>query len=217
MTDLIQVARVARNARLSELLEEGFVVDETIMADCIGADVQTLRASRFGRQPVQTYVTGGWPVEWSDYQIHLFIRHIRTAQSPVAGIDDISNARELDVETGAATPADWPEFYNSRTDQARATCYLSLSTFPDLVTACYEAGIPLPPRIRFAWWWKNEPGVPLPDDEDVPAPEAGEVLAELERLTGLTVPVHVLWACQFANYARWDLSKVYGRLDYARR
>lgn len=193
-------------------------VDNSIMADCIAADVPILLASRFGHQPAQTYVTGGWPVEWSWHQIMLFPRHIRTAQQPTGAVDDISNARELDIERWAATAADWPEFYRTRGQQERATAYLSLETFPDLVAACHEAGIPLPPRIRFAWWWKNpDTGLPLPEGVDVEPPTVEQVIAELTRLTGLTVPARVVWACQFAHYDNWDLSKVYGPLDYARR
>lgn len=193
-----------------------------IMADCIAADVPVLKRSRFANNPVQAYVTGGGDVEWSELQILSFARHIRTCQSPVIGIDDISDAREGDVERWAMTPEDWPDFYETRTDKLRATCYASLLTVPAVLEACLLAQIPPPPRWRLAWWWKNEVDssgqtIPIPDDEDVPPPSLLELLDELERLTGIRLPANSVWACQFANYRHWDLSVIYGVRDFARR
>lgn len=192
-------------------------MSETIMVDCIGANVPVVKSSRFRNNPAQAYVTGGGLIEWTDPQILSFARHIRTCQSPVAFVDDISDAREQDVERWAATEADWPEFYNSRTDKSRAQCYASLTTVPKVLAACHEAGIVNPPRWRLAWWWKNAPGIPIPREVDVPAPTREEVLAELHRLTGITLAPQSLWACQFAHYTDWDLSVVYGVPDFARR
>lgn len=192
-------------------------MSEIIMVDCIGANVPIVKSSRFRNNPAQTYVTGGGMIEWTEHQILSFPRHIRTCQSPVAFVDDVSDAREMDVERWAGRPEDWPEFYNSRTDKDRAQCYASLVTVPAVLAACRDAGIPRPPRWRLAWWWKNAPGIPLPDDVDVPAPTRPEVLAELNRLTGVTLDPSSVWACQFANYKHWDLSIVYGVPDFARR
>ena len=188
------------------------------MIDCIAANVGLVKASRWADYPAQAYVTGGPPIEWSEAQIMSFPRHIRTAQSPVIGVDDVTTARELDVETFAATPEDWPDFWESRSEsnKHRATCYCSLIRVPAVIAACRNADVPPPPRFRLAWWWKNEPGVPIPDDQIVPAPTLAEVLAELERLTGLTLPPQVVWGCQYVNHVHWDLTKVYGLPDYAR-
>lgn len=191
-------------------------MSNTIMVDCIAANVPAVKASRFANNPAQAYVTGGGDIEWTEHQILSFPRHMRTCQSPVIGLDDVSDAREGDVETGAMTPADWPEFYDSRTDKARATCYAGFANVQPVITACHEAGIVTPPRWRIPWWWKNASG-PLPDWMDVPAPTAAEVLAELALLTGVRLAPQSLWACQFANYARWDLSVIYGVPDFARK
>lgn len=175
-----------------------------IMVDGEAADVAAIHA-RYPHHPVAGYVTGGWPVEWTEADFALFARKIRIAQSPVLSVDDDTTARCLDVETGAASPSDWPLFYNSRKAKERATCYCSLSVVPKVVAACEAAQIPLPPRWWLAWYWQR-PGAPTRD----------QVLAELHVLTEITLDPATLWACQYVNYAQWDLSIVYGEQDFAR-
>ena len=46
-------------------------------------------------------------------------------------------------------------------------------------------------------------------------PTALQVVDELQRLTGTTVPAARVWACQYASYSQWDLSTVYGPLDWS--
>jgi hypothetical protein len=176
-----------------------------IMVDGISLDVPVIQ-QRFPGYPVAGYVTGGYPVEWSPLQFALFSRKIRIAQSPVLAADDESQARVLDVETGAATPGDWPEFYASRTDKARATCYCDLSNVPLVIAACEAKETPLPARWWLAWYWQR-PSFPA----------MSEVLAELLTLTGVQLDPHTLWATQFAAYGQWDLSVVYGTPDFSRR
>jgi hypothetical protein len=177
-----------------------------LMVDGIAADVPAIKAKFGPGTPVAGYVTGGWPVEWSEPQFAEFTRKIRIAQSFDLGVDQASMARVLDVETGAATPEDWPEFWESRTNKDHATCYCDLSNVPRVLQACEDAEIPEPSRFWLAWYW-GKPGVPA----------AAQVLAELILLTGVDLEPKDLWAVQYANYAQWDLSAVYGTPDFSRR
>jgi hypothetical protein len=180
-----------------------------LMVDGTAADVPAIKA-RFGQgTPVAGYVTGGWPVEWSEPQFAEFTRKIRIAQSFDLGTDDATTARTLDVETGAATPEDWPAFYESRASKERATCYCDLSNVQSVLDACFEAEIPDPPRFWLPWYW-GRPG----------APTDLQVLEALRELAGDSAAHRVaghLWAVQYANYAQWDLSAVYGTPDFSRR
>lgn len=175
-----------------------------IMVDGEAIDVPAIK-QRYPHHPVAGYVTGGWPVEWSEADFALFARKIRVSQQPSASVDEASDARVLDVETGAATFSDWPLFYDSRTQKERATCYCDLSNVPKVIEACNAAGVPLPPRWWLAWYW-GKPGAPTRD----------EVLAELHSLTGVELDPETLWACQYVAYGQWDLNIVYGTPDFAR-
>ena len=59
-------------------------------------------------------------------------------------------------------------------------------------------------RWWLAWYW-----------ERAGEPTALQVVDELQRLTGTTVPAARVWACQYASYSQWDLSTVYGPLDWS--
>ena len=177
----------------------------TLMVDGTTFDVPAI-LQRFGSAtPVAGYVTGQG-VEWLDTQFALFSRKIRIAQSWLPDVDDASIARCLDMETGAATANDWPGFYDSRGDRARATAYNDLSNVPATVRACEAAQVPLPPRWWLAWWW-NRPGYPT----------VAQVLAELKRLTGVELDPQTVWAIQYADKGPYDLSRVYGLPDFSRR
>lgn len=178
----------------------------TLMVDCIAADIPAVRAAGLGHLPAAGYVTGGWPIEWAESDFDLFTRKIRIAQSFDLAADDASIARVLDVELGAARPAWWPLFWAARTNKADATCYCSLDTVPAVVAACQAASIPPPSRWWLAWYW-GKPGEPT----------AAQVNQELGQLTGYVLEQDTIWAVQYAAYAQWDLSVVYGTPDFSRR
>ena len=54
-----------------------------------------------------------------------------------------------------------------------------------------------------AWYWAR-PGYPTAD----------QVAAKLRTETGVDLPASKIWACQFASYAQWDSSAVYGQPDF---
>lgn len=197
----------------------GELLSLPLYIDCIGANVHAVKQTRWANYPASAYVTGGFPVEWSEMQILSFIRHIRLAQSPAAFVDDGSDARGLDVERFAATPADWVDFHRTRTDTYDETCYCSISTIPSVIAACDLAGIPLPSRWWIAWWWKQAPGVALPFNVDVPYPTIQQLLAEISFVCGEEIAARIadhIWSCQFVHYAELDVSVVYGTPDFAR-
>ena len=171
----------------------------TIMVDGISADVPAIHA-RWPGNPVAVPVNGIYA--WSPAQEHLFARKMRfsvEAGQPMAA----RVARGLDVERFAARPADVPSFLfeRERAGHADATIYCNLSTVPD-VLAAGELDVP---RWWLAWYW-GRPG----------HPSAAQMLAELHRLTGVDLPPERLWACQYASFAQWDLSVVYGPEDFSR-
>lgn len=177
------------------------------MIDCEGANVDAV-LSEFGRtHPVAGYVSGGYPVEWTEPQFAEFPRKIRIYQQPWIPGED-TTARVLDVENGAARPADWPLFYSTRQAKYQAMPYCSLTTVPAVVDACRFDSVPYPDRWWLAWYW----------GEDVP-PSRDQVLAELFRLTGIQLTPAKLWGCQWAaepGGQPWDLTAVYGTPDFAR-
>jgi hypothetical protein len=166
-------------------------------------DVPAIKA-RYPHNPVAGYVSGGYPIEWSEADFALFTRKMRIYQQPfVPG--DVTDARCIDVETYAATPEDVPAFLSSRADQSDSTVYCSLSTVPLVLEALSSSGVSLRPRWWLAWFWNK-----------VGQPTAQDVLDELYNLTGVTLPASSLWACQYAAYGQWDLSVVYGKQDFSR-
>ena len=82
------------------------------------------------------------------------------------------------------------------------TIYCNLSTVPAVVRAV--GGVEAVPRWWLAWYW-----------ERAGEPTALQVVDELQRLTGTTVPAARVWACQYVTYSQWDLSTVYGPLDWS--
>lgn len=177
------------------------------MIDCEAIDVPFVH-QRFPFYPVAGYVSGGWPIEWSNADFSLFNRKIRIAQQPSSLVDDATIARVLDVERYAATPDDWPLFYKSRTNKGNATCYCSISSIVSVFNACADANIPPPPRWWIAWYW-NRPGQPT---EQI-------VLDQILADTGIllnTASTGTLWAAQYAPFGQYDMSAVYGATDFSR-
>jgi hypothetical protein len=176
-----------------------------IMVNGEAGDIPAILASKYAHHPAAGYVTGGWPIEWSEKDFGLFARKIRIAQSAQFQVDDDTTARALDVEPGAAGAAMWPGFFQSRRRPEIATAYCSLVEVPAVIEVCKLSGIKLPPRWWPAWWW-GERGYP----------SRGTVLVELHRLTGVELDPESLWGCQFQNDRDWQLSVVYGKPDFDR-
>ena len=179
----------------------------TIMAVGINLDVAAIRA-RFGPgMPVAVPVDGQWA--WSPAQDHEFSRKIH--YGVLAGRPDwlAARARCLDIESrwrvgGDAGAQDAAPFLAARAKIAPhdGTIYCNLSTVPAVVRAV--GGVEAVPRWWLAWYW-----------ERAGEPTALLVVDELQRLTGTTVPAARVWACQYASYSQWDLSTVYGPLDWS--
>lgn len=177
----------------------------TIMVDGISLDVPAIHA-RYPSNPVACYVNGAYA--WTSAQEALFARKIRMsirARQPQAA----RVARGIDIEPvpeigGDAGPEDVPAFLAARVASGHAdgTVYAALETVPVVLQHVSVATVP---RWWLAWYWQR-PGHPT----------AAQVLAELHRLTGVDLPPERLWACQYASYAQWDLSVVYGPEDFSR-
>lgn len=176
------------------------------MIDCMSVNVPAVLRQFGSGQPVAGYVTGSGGIEWTEPQFAEFSRKIRIAQSADLFLDEESIARCLDVERYAATPDDWPDWYNSRTNKAAATCYCSLSSVEAVQAACRSAGIPDPARWWLAWYW-GFPG----------APSAERVLAELSKYDAAGIEPGSLWAVQYRTFPQWDVSAVFGTPDFSRR
>lgn len=175
-----------------------------LMIDCISTNVPHV-LQQFGNEyPVAGYKTGGYPIQWNSAQFAAFPRKIRIAQQPSPFVDDATVARVLDVERYAARADHWPDFYESREHKDEATCYCSLSTVPAVIRACKSAHIPLPPRWWLAWYWgQNYPFT------------VADVNTELHRLTGIVLDPPSIWAGQYETLPRYDVSAVFGALDFA--
>ena len=170
----------------------------TVMYDGIAADAAAIHAHAPGA-PVACYINGLYT--WSPAQESMFGRKIRI--SVMAGQPNAAKyARVLDVESGDATPADVPAFMAARDAiSSNGTVYCSLLTVPDVLSALGARR----PRWWLAWYW-NRPG----------APDAAQVNDELHAMTGHTLPVEDIWACQYASHLQWDQSIVYGAQDWSR-
>lgn len=175
-----------------------------LMIDTISTNVPAV-LQQFGNEyPVAGYLTGGYPIQWNTAQFRAFEQKIRIAQQPSPFVDDLTIARVLDVERYAATPDHWPDFYHSREIQDEATCYCSLDTVPAVVNACLSTRTPLPPRWWLAWYWgQNYPFT------------VTQVLAELKRINGTILDPDSVWAGQYETLPRYDISAVFGKLDFA--
>lgn len=170
-----------------------------IMVDGISPDVDAIYA-RYPGNPVACYCDGEYA--WSPAQEHLFGRKIRiTVEANLT--EAAEHARCIDVENGAATPADVRPFLeaHAKLGFSNGTVYCSAANVRNVVEAVHGFTIP---RWWVAWYW-GKPGYPT----------AAQVLAEVRRLTGVNLPEASLWACQYANYPQWDLSVVYGKPDFA--
>ena len=150
---------------------------------------------------------------WSSAEIASFPRHI------LIGVESgnpgqAKEARVLDVERFDAVPSDFPPFVAERRSAGHndATAYTSILGdagfgIEALTAALSRAGMSLDSvRLWVAWWW----GRPFP-------PTAAEVHNEVRILTGLTLPVGTLWACQWQNGTNYDSSVLYGRDDFTER
>lgn len=172
----------------------------TTMVDGISPDVPAILQRWGSGTPVACYVNGIYA--WTYGQEHEFARKIRV--SVEAGQPTAAHvARVLDVERGAARPADVEPFCAARivAGHEDATIYANLSTVAAIPANVRE----LVPRWWLAWYWQR-PG----------APTAAQVLAQLARLYNVSLPPERLWACQHASYSRWDVSVVYGQQDWSR-
>lgn len=168
-----------------------------IMVDGINSDVEAIR-ERYPHNPVACYADGDFA--WTPAQQGLFARKIRIsvdAGRPEEG----AHARCLDVERGAARPVDVKPFieYRKKTD---TTIYCAASSVKQITTAVGNAD--LIPRWWIAWWWQR-PGTPTRE----------QVAATVRAETGVDLPLDRIWACQYANFSKWDLSVVYGKQDFA--
>lgn len=171
----------------------------TIMYDGINTDAEAI-FQHAPTAPVACYINGLYA--WSPAQEALFARKIRISVEP--GQPAAARfARVIDVERGAARPVDVVPFLEMRAGLGHGTVYCSLANVPEVQDRLQVAN--LAPRWWLAWYW-GRPG----------APSSAHVLAELERLTGRTVPAADLWACQYVSRARWDESVVYGTQDWSR-
>jgi hypothetical protein len=170
------------------------------MIDGTTRDVAAIYRKFGPQQPVAGYVTGPG-VEWTDPQFALFARKIRIDQQPMEPGRAVQ-ARCLDVERWAATAADIEPFIEAREADGHgdSTVYASISTLAELGISTLEQI----PRLWVAWW-PNQPG-PI-------------TLARLQaklRASGVSVPDEQVWAWQYASYAEWDVSAVFGTPDFAR-
>lgn len=180
-----------------------------LMADGVAQDARAIRA-RFGpHMPVALPVDGAYA--WSLFDEDLVARKIR--YSVMAGSPTVAKiARVKDVEArirvgGDAGPADVPDFLNYRLHEYGhddGTVYSSLTTVPAVIQVCDAHDVHIP-RWWLAWYWQ-QPGEPTRE----------QVLAELERLTGIVLDPETLWGCQYASYGQWDLSVIYGEQDFSR-
>jgi hypothetical protein len=170
------------------------------MVDGINLDVPAIHA-RFPTHPVACYVNGEYA--WTQAQEALFARKVRISveSNPFAA----QHARVIDCERGAAGFRDAAPFcaQRARLGHRDGTVYSSLANVP-LVLEGFP-GSTGPPRWWLAWYWARPS-----------YPSAAQVLAELKRLTGVTVEPAQLWGCQYRSDSQWDLSVVYGPQDWSR-
>lgn len=177
------------------------------MHDGVDSDVAAIHA-RYPDDPVGVPVDGLYA--WSPGQEHLFARKVRF--SVLAGNPGVAaHARVKDVESrwrlgGDAGAQDAPPFLaeRARLGFTDGTVYCSLATVPSVLLACQAARVTVP-RWWLAWYWDR------PTTPSRPA-----VLAELRRLTGVDLDPATVWAWQFATFAQWDVSAVFGPFDWSR-
>ncbi len=109
------------------------------------------------------YATGSGTVPWTPADWAAHPGAVRIAQSPFEPADDLVHADVLDVETGAATPADGPGWYRSalaaytagtRPGQRYPCIYCNMSTLPAVANALVAAGITAGPKL-----WLAEPSL----------------------------------------------------------
>jgi hypothetical protein len=111
--------------------------------------------------------------------------------------------RVLDVETGAASAADAPDFVDIRRAHGHedSTIYMQLSTVPAVVAALGSRR----PRLWVAWWRE-------------PAATRDEIVAALLELYKLRIAPERIWAVQWhgAPTAAYDSDELFGVDDFVR-
>lgn len=184
-----------------------------IMLDGVAADVPAIRAwmNAHGERPVAGYVSGGPGLEWSEAQFALFTRKVRIWQRPFRP-GAARDARFIDVEPGAADAASVPEFLAERHTLGHEDggFYSDISELENVLAEigqAFPSPHETPPwRLWLAWYWGRRF-----------SPTPAQVLAEIERQTGIVLPATRLWACQWKPAGFADFSVVYGTPDFSRR
>lgn len=125
------------------------------MGDGIAADAQYIHDN----YPDLPYVAGydNGPEAWSDADWALFPKAVHVHIVTDATLND---GAVLDVETGAATPAQAPGWIKARheTGVYRPSIYCNLVTLPAVLSACLTAGLKL--GTDFSVWvaqWTGKP------------------------------------------------------------
>jgi hypothetical protein len=134
---------------------------------------------------------------WPDHQFTRFKRHFKIAVHP-GDPTQARLARCLDIERFDATVSDAAPFARHRASAGHSDClfYCSLSVVPALVSALHSTEAEW--GLWAAWWWQKPH-----------APTADEVLAELKRLSGVTLPPGKLRGCQWQPGSAIDRSVWY--------
>ena len=131
------------------------------MYDTTGADEPHLPPGQ-----AAGYDTGTGIVPWTTAQFGAHPGAVHIAQSPAESIDDPPHSDVLDVENGAATPADCPGWYRSalaaynagtRPGQRYPAVYVNLSNVTAVANEFIAAGITSGPRLWIANWNLTEP------------------------------------------------------------
>lgn len=149
---------------------------------------------------------GYGPYAVSTEELARFRGHILISDVPAAPAA-ARLCRVLDVERGAARPADAPAFAQARLDYGHrgdVTFYQSLSVVPDVVKAMSTTLLSY--RLWVAWW--DRPEVPTP----------AEIVQELAAKYDCHIPERLIWAVQFANNEAADIdsSELFGKDDFVR-
>jgi hypothetical protein len=170
-----------------------------VMVDGISSDVPAIYA-RYPSNPVACYADGSYA--WSPAQEHLFGRKIRITVE--ASLPEGSRyARCIDVERGAATPADVKPFLEAHKALgfANGTVYCDASSVRSVLDAAGDYDIP-------RWWIASWTGAQR---------TVTQVAAQVRADCGVDLPESKIWACQYVNFPQYDLSVVYGKPDFSHR
>jgi hypothetical protein len=173
----------------------------TLLAD---STEPNLIPRRFAQQPngVMGYFNGDYA--WPPGEFARWPRWTRIGVRPLRLDPAAATVRELDVERGDASPADFPPFYQARkrpNHNAQAICYCDRSTVP-LVAAALLRQLGQP-ALDGTLWHIAAPGWTA-------GPAA--LLAEIVRLYGgPKIDLSMVWAIQDRFMGTYDVSTVYGQ------